>query len=427
LSLGIISISTVNAQSNGQELRNLIEENRQELESLQEERNQLEKELQAVSNISSELQREVNSINYRINELNVSIKSNQLTMERLELETRSLTRDIDDTENSIQNKKSSIARLLIELQQKDSENLLTILLKNESLSQSVSEIQSILTLGNNLTGNISELMTLKQNLSEKVNQVQENKRQREIEQGALINRQDIILEQQEEKEVLLARTESEEKVYQQRINELSEKQEEIEGIIDEIEHQLRASFDPSILPIERPGVISFPVQDVFITQCYGRTAFASTAYRTGAHIGVDFRAPLGTPLLAVDSGRVVAIDNNDTGTAKWQRYQFGKYIIIEHDNNLSSLYSHLSSFNVTIGEMVERGDVIGYSGNTGYSFAPHLHLGLYSTPPGGWHEVSTRESAGLVSIPPAAGLVPVGVHIDPAPYLPNHSDLNKCL
>ena len=77
-----------------------------------------------------------------------------------------------------------------------------------------------------------------------------------------------------------------------------------------------------------------------------------------------------------------------------------------HENGLATLYAHLSRQTVGAGAAVKRGDLVGYSGNTGYSTGPHLHLGLY------W-----ASSIEMKSVPPAAGLVPVGVTLDQQIYL----------
>ena len=94
-----------------------------------------------------------------------------------------------------------------------------------------------------------------------------------------------------------------------------------------------------------------------------------------------------------------------SGAGNNGRLQYGRYVMIEHDNNLSTLYAHLSRTIVANGDIVQQGQVIGYSGNTGYAFGPHLHLGVYWTP-----SVTFKPF-------PGAGLVPVGITIDPNDYL----------
>ena len=83
------------------------------------------------------------------------------------------------------------------------------------------------------------------------------------------------------------------------------------------------------------------------------------------HYGMDFTAPLGTDVYATGNGTVVGMVSSQRG--------FGKHIIIDHGFGYSSVYAHLSNFNVRIGQKVKRGDIIGYVGNTGTSVANHLH------------------------------------------------------
>ncbi len=58
---------------------------------------------------------------------------------------------------------------------------------------------------------------------------------------------------------------------------------------------------------------------------------------------------------------------------------YGKWILVEHPNGLSTLYAHLSLIKVSTGQQVLLGEIIGYSGNTGYSTGPHLHFTVYAT------------------------------------------------
>lgn len=83
------------------------------------------------------------------------------------------------------------------------------------------------------------------------------------------------------------------------------------------------------------------------------------------HWGMDFTAPRGTPVYATGDGKIIRADATAAG--------YGKHIRIEHGYGYTSLYAHLSKYNVRRGQTVKRGDLIGYVGSTGRSEAPHLH------------------------------------------------------
>ncbi len=86
------------------------------------------------------------------------------------------------------------------------------------------------------------------------------------------------------------------------------------------------------------------------------------------HNGVDIAASVGTPVLAAASGVIIS--------AKSSGYNggYGSMIIISHSGNIQTVYGHLSSVNVSVGQTVSQGQTIGAVGNTGKSTGPHLHF-----------------------------------------------------
>jgi len=83
------------------------------------------------------------------------------------------------------------------------------------------------------------------------------------------------------------------------------------------------------------------------------------------HEGIDIAAPLGTPVYAAASGRVVSTGWNGA---------YGKTIVIDHGNGLRTVYAHLLKIEVEEGQIVKKGQRIGEVGSTGRSTGPHLHF-----------------------------------------------------
>ncbi|MEE4286256.1 MAG: M23 family metallopeptidase [Mariniphaga sp.] len=90
------------------------------------------------------------------------------------------------------------------------------------------------------------------------------------------------------------------------------------------------------------------------------------------HYGMDFTAPVGTPVYSTGDGKVVEVSGS-----KRSRAGFGLVVKIDHGFGYETVYAHLNAFNVRQGQEVKRGDVIGYVGNTGGSTAPHLHYEVH--------------------------------------------------
>jgi murein DD-endopeptidase MepM/ murein hydrolase activator NlpD len=92
-----------------------------------------------------------------------------------------------------------------------------------------------------------------------------------------------------------------------------------------------------------------------------------TGDSTVRHLGTDFGAPSGTPVMAINTGKVVLAGPNDL---------YGNMIVIDHGAGIVSLYLHLSRIDARLGDTVQKGQIIGAVGQTGYAFGPHLHLSV---------------------------------------------------
>jgi murein DD-endopeptidase MepM/ murein hydrolase activator NlpD len=90
------------------------------------------------------------------------------------------------------------------------------------------------------------------------------------------------------------------------------------------------------------------------------------------HWGLDFTAPIGTPIYATGDGTVTEVKGS-----KRSRVGLGLHIKIDHGFGYETVYGHMNEFNVKRGQKVKRGDIIGYVGNSGGSTAPHVHYEVH--------------------------------------------------
>lgn len=108
-----------------------------------------------------------------------------------------------------------------------------------------------------------------------------------------------------------------------------------------------------------------------ITQLFGEDPGTYLSYGLRGHNGLDLGLPEGVAVKAIDVGLGFEVQNDPKG--------FGQYVKLQHTWG-ESLYAHLSGFSIQPGQQVAQGQVIGFSGSTGHSTGPHLHLGIRTNP-----------------------------------------------
>ena len=146
---------------------------------------------------------------------------------------------------------------------------------------------------------------------------------------------------------------------------------------------------------------------------YGEQVSFAVIQGYGAHLShrgveqytVDFGMPVGTPVHAAREGVVALVeDSHDAGCAREECGRLANFVVVLHSDGTTGEYFHLQhgSVQVRIGEHVARGDLLAFSGNTGYATVPHLHFGVYRTEHGGRTQslqVSFTTREGLIREP----------------------------
>jgi murein DD-endopeptidase MepM/ murein hydrolase activator NlpD len=120
----------------------------------------------------------------------------------------------------------------------------------------------------------------------------------------------------------------------------------------------------------------------------------SQAHNTGSHVQFDrwawdFRMPAGTPVLAALDGTVrLARGDSTDGGCDPQFAPKANYVVLEHGQGLETQYLHLQKVVVTPGARVKAGDLLGYSGSTGWACGAHLHFKVTQRENDGWNNPS---------------------------------------
>ena len=139
-------------------------------------------------------------------------------------------------------------------------------------------------------------------------------------------------------------------------------QEEIERLNRELQAQLAAEGKSNQ---SNPGGYIWPVNSRYITSTMGGRSSPSGIGSTN-HQGTDIgRVGYTSPIYAAKAGTVIVSQRSSS---------YGEYVVISHGSGNTTLYGHMSSRKVSVGQQVKQGDVLGVTGSTGHSTGPHLHF-----------------------------------------------------
>ncbi|MBI5220224.1 MAG: peptidoglycan DD-metalloendopeptidase family protein [Candidatus Liptonbacteria bacterium] len=397
--------STITEAFSKEELEAQLRSRSQDLERVQKELESARQQLLDTKQERQTLQREVKSIDSNIKNLQLSIRADTAGIEKLKLEILSLRLDQEGIQRSIATKHAAIAQVLHTIQREDrGDTMLATLLKSNSLTEGVLAAQALSNLRRQFLSDIQGLEQLQADYAAKASEADAKKRQLAGHQQGAKDRAQIAEDQRQERNSLLSVTKQRESVFAQQLTKLQQEQEKIAEEVEVLDSALRAKINRSALPAARSGLLLMPIglPVARVTQEYGATAFARYGYRGKWHNGIDVGVPVGTDIIAAEHGRVVAAGDQDRYC---KRGAYGKFVVINHDNGLTTLYAHLSKQVAQVGETVERGQLIGYAGKTGYATGPHLHFTVFAQP------------TFYMGASKTCGQMPYGGDLNPSQYL----------
>lgn len=380
LTLSLITYGSLQA-STVEELKGKIDSHNAEIKKLDEAIARYRSEITKTRSEATSLKNEIAKLELAKKKLQADIAVTQNKISATTLNIQKLDQGIKTTAEKIEDNRKIIGALLRSVNNEEQASLAETLVGEPKISTLLTKIGNYQDLGAKLEEMINDLRQDKQNLEEDKEKKESEKQELSSLASKLRDQTNITEQTKQNKDQLLTSTKNKESNYQKLLNEQIKKRDQVMAEMAKIEQELKYTLDPSSIPKKGKGVLGWPVDKVILTQGFGETAFSKSAqgqsvYNGKGHNGIDLGGAIGDIIYSAESGQVIGAGDTDTAC---KGASYGKWVLIKHNNGLSTLYAHLSRIKVTEGETVKAGQSIGYMGNTGYSTGPHLHFTVYAS------------------------------------------------
>ncbi|MDQ5883513.1 MAG: hypothetical protein QG654_427 [Patescibacteria group bacterium] len=403
------------------ELEAQIKARNEDMQNLQTDLQKLRSELGVINQKSNTLGNAVSELTTTRKKLLTEIKIAEDKIKSTNSSIQILEIEIGDKETSINKAKKAIESGIKRMHELDGESITYKMLSQKNFSEALNETNEIIDFHKKLRENVFELRLMQQNLSATIDEKEEAK-DKLLSYKTEVDGQKVVVEKNKtEKESLLKETKNQEAQYQKIIAEKEKLRAQFESELQDLESKIQFQLDPTTYPKPQNGILSWPLDSVLITQRFGLTESSASLYnyRTGAwqgkHAGIDMRAN-NDKVYAMADGVVLGTGDTD---GVCPRASTGVWVLIKYDNGLASTFFHLTSTVVKKDQRVKTGQLVAYSGNTGYSTAPHLHIGLM---PASLVSVKTWASAGCPGKMYTTPVVAGSQYLNALDYLPKTTD-----
>ena len=356
LGLGLVPhFSIAQTETNAAKRKTLQEQ----LAKLQTEIRGLQNNIAVNRNQQASLKNEIAIYDNQIRSTELEIQAKSTQIEDTDLQIEELEQQITRRIAEIEENKKILASLILQLYQESGSSVLKLGLGNSNFSDFLDDLQYTESVQSKVYQIVQNIKAVKQKLEQQKADLEVSLAKLKELKEQLNQTQASLQNQRQGKEAILAQTRNSEKRYQQVLSSSNKEASDLQQEINDLDASVNAKLGKR--SIIGTGSLDKPIDGV-LTQRYGNTGFTALGY--SFHNGVDIAAPCGKPVYAAADGTIKA-----TGTGE---AAYGNWIAIKHTINtktgqhdIITLYGHLRTIKVSGGQKVERGDLIGYEGNTG--------------------------------------------------------------
>ena len=214
---------------------------------------------------------------------------------------------------------------------------------------------------------IQDLQDLQQEITEKKESLEDSRSQSEAAKAKLVSEKSTLDKQRADAVALVNEINANEAEYQSTLDAIDAEEEAIQARIVELSRQLAAQQAASGQTTSNAalGGYIWPVSSRRITSPFGNRNTGIAGASTN-HKGVDIGGVYySSEVHAAKAGTVIVSQHSSS---------YGNYVVVSHGSGNTTLYAHMSSRSVSVGQWVDQGDVLGITGSTGISSGPHLHF-----------------------------------------------------
>lgn len=351
-----VSISPAFAAKSVNELKAAMEERDKSIK-------QTEKEINAKKAEKDETVEKRNNLDLRISAMLDDISDVESVINEKENEINAKNAEIDDLNFKIEENNEKLKTRLKIIYEYGTTSYIQLLLESKGLSDLVTRLSVVKKIYNYDKNIIAEYVNVKQQVID-AKQLIVNEQKEQLEARDILESKKNELEtlKQEKQDIIDGLNDDIEALEK----EEKKKEADYEDLKKELDATLLAASSKSSQPAYTGnGQFAWPsASSTRITSNYGYRTHPISGQKK-LHRGIDIGAPLGTNVLAADSGTVV--------TAGWNN-SYGYYVTINHGSGLVTLYAHNSKLLVSKGDKVTKGQVIAKCGSTGNSTGPHIHF-----------------------------------------------------
>jgi murein DD-endopeptidase MepM/ murein hydrolase activator NlpD len=242
----------------------------------------------------------------------------------------------------------------------------SVLFKASSFTDLLSRLDFINEIMDSDQAVISQLQALQDQITQKQMDLELQKSDSEDAKADLVSKKSELDTQREAANQLVKQIESNENEYSDALDDIAAEEDAVQDRITELSRQLAAQQSAAGQTSNAAlGGYIWPVSSHYITSTFGGRSSPGGIGSTN-HKGIDIgKVGYSTTIHAAKAGTVIVSQRSSS---------YGNYVVVSHGSGNTTLYAHMSSRSVSVGQYVNQGDALGVTGSTGHSTGPHLHF-----------------------------------------------------